>query len=223
MKLSGVYRFNIPREQLWEALFDPAVVGECVPGLKNFTQQTADRYDVELGMRVGIVSGTYKGTVETVEKTAPASCRVVIQGTGVRTNLKGEGSVVLTAENGGTTLTFEGDVRCIEACCNSDHDGSTQHDGDSSEAHPLTPQGGSRLDSVTPPRATAPLSRAQSRIGRTQTMAHVPAFHSVNSPVHHVCSNCTEGNNIELRCKVAGTGSKPLCQTCADRINNGTC
>ena len=62
-------------------------------------------------MRVGIVSGTYKGTVETVEKTAPASCRVVIQGTGVRTNLKGEGSVVLTAENGGTTLAFEGDVQ----------------------------------------------------------------------------------------------------------------
>ena len=52
MKLSGVHRFNIPREQLWEALFDPTVVGECVPGLKNFTQQTADRYDVELGMRV---------------------------------------------------------------------------------------------------------------------------------------------------------------------------
>ena len=111
MKLSGAYRFNVPREQLWEALFDPAVVGECVPGLRNFTQQTADRYDVELGLRVGIVSGTYKGTVEIVEQTAPASCRVVIQGTGVRTNLKGEGAVVLTEEGGATTLDFEGDVQ----------------------------------------------------------------------------------------------------------------
>jgi len=111
MKLSGAYRFNIPREQLWEALFDPTVVGECVPGLKSFTQQTADRYDVELGLRVGIVSGTYKGTVEVVERNAPASCRVAIQGTGVRTNLKGEGSVALSEENGGTTLNFEGDVQ----------------------------------------------------------------------------------------------------------------
>ena len=111
MKLSGAYRFNIPREQLWEALFDPAVVGECVPGLRNFSQQTADRYDVELGLRVGIVSGTYKGTVEVVERTAPTSCRVVIQGAGVRTNLKGEGAVALTAENGATTLAFQGDVQ----------------------------------------------------------------------------------------------------------------
>ena len=111
MKLSGAYRFNIPRERLWEALFDPGVVGECVPGLKTFTEQTADRYDVELGLRVGIVSGTYKGTVEVVERNAPDSCRVVIQGTGVRTNLKGEGSVALTADDGGTTLAFEGDVQ----------------------------------------------------------------------------------------------------------------
>lgn len=111
MKLSGAYRFNVPREQLWEALFDPAVVGECVPGLKNFTQQTADRYDVELGLRVGIVSGTYKGTVEVVEQTAPTFCRVSIQGSGVRTTLKGEGAVTLTEANGGTTLDFEGDVQ----------------------------------------------------------------------------------------------------------------
>ena len=111
MKLSGAYRFNVPREQLWEALFDPAVVGECVPGLKNFTQQTADRYDVELGLRVGIVSGTYKGTVAIVEQTAPAFCRVSIQGSGVRTTLKGEGAVTLTEADGGTTLDFEGDVQ----------------------------------------------------------------------------------------------------------------
>ena len=111
MKLSGAYRFNVPREQLWEALFDPAVVGECVPGLKGFTQQTPDRYDVELSMRVGIVSGTYKGTVEVIESSPPDSCRVAIRGTGVRTDLKGEGSVALTEEDGATALAFEGDVQ----------------------------------------------------------------------------------------------------------------
>ena len=111
MKLSGAYRFNVPRNKLWEALFDPAVVSECVPGLRNFTRQTPARYAVELSLRVGIVSGTYKGTVEIVEQTAPASCRVVIQGAGVRTNLKGEGTVALTEEDGATTLDFEGDVQ----------------------------------------------------------------------------------------------------------------
>ena len=46
-----------------------------------------------------------------MEKAAPASYRVLIQGAGGRTNLKGEGVVALKAEDGATTLTFEGDVQ----------------------------------------------------------------------------------------------------------------
>lgn len=47
-------------------------------------------------------------------------------------------------------------------------------------------------------------------------MARVPAFHSKKNPgVYHICSNCTEGNNIERENKTSGTGGGTLCQTCA--------
>ena len=112
MKLSGSYRFDIPRERLWETLMDPAAVSECVPGVRSFDIVAPDRYEIEVSVRVGVVSGSYKATLEVVEKTAPASYRMVVQGSGARTNVKGEGGVVLTAEeDGATTLAFDGDVQ----------------------------------------------------------------------------------------------------------------
>ena len=55
-------------------------------------------------------------------------------------------------------------------------------------------------------------------------MAKVSAFHSKKNPgVYHVCSNCTEGNNIETENKVSGTGGGTLCNRCKDLQASGGC
>lgn len=48
-------------------------------------------------------------------------------------------------------------------------------------------------------------------------MAKVPPFHSKlpGTEVHHNNDKCTEGNNIERRNRVPGTGGLPLCSHCA--------
>ena len=48
-------------------------------------------------------------------------------------------------------------------------------------------------------------------------------WHSVKSDVHHVCSNCNTGNNIEVENRRSGTGGKPLCSECSGLIAHGTC
>lgn len=46
-------------------------------------------------------------------------------------------------------------------------------------------------------------------------MAKVPAFHSSKQKdVYHDRSECTEGNNIEKKYRVEGTGGLPRCKTC---------
>jgi hypothetical protein len=41
--------------------------------------------------------------------------------------------------------------------------------------------------------------------------------HSSKSPgVYHVCSRCTEGNNIEPKNKRSGTGGGRMCQRCKE-------
>lgn len=59
--------------------------------------------------------------------------------------------------------------------------------------------------------------------GRPRTMARVSAWHSVNSGVHHVCTNCNTGNNIERENRRPGTGGKPLCKECRDWIRKRRC
>ncbi len=56
-------------------------------------------------------------------------------------------------------------------------------------------------------------------------MSKVAPFHSCkNRGVYHVCSECTEGNNIETKYKTAGKGGGRLCKACARRMTKkGTC
>jgi hypothetical protein len=50
-------------------------------------------------------------------------------------------------------------------------------------------------------------------------MAKVPPFHSKleqDRNVYHDESTCTEGNNIEPRNRVSGTGGRPKCSRCRE-------
>ena len=55
-------------------------------------------------------------------------------------------------------------------------------------------------------------------------MTRVIAFHdSEKLNVYHICTNCTEGKNIETRYKKSGTGGGSLCKACSDLIRKGDC
>ena len=111
MKLRGTYRFQASPERLWDALLDPDLVKECIPGVKTFSEIAPDKYRVEVALRVGIVSATYIGTMELADKVPHSSYRMIVRGSGVRTNLSAQGKIALSAEDGGTTLSFNGDVQ----------------------------------------------------------------------------------------------------------------
>ena len=111
MQLSGAYRFDAPRARLWEALMDSAIVGACIPGVGAFTPLGGDRYGIEIAVRVGIVSGSYKGTLAITDKAEPESYRMTVEGAGARTEIRGAGTVALAEDGDATELRFEGDVQ----------------------------------------------------------------------------------------------------------------
>lgn len=113
--MSGTYRFDAPRERVWDALLDPAVVSDCIPGVQKFTAVSPDNYEMEIGVKVGMFSGSFTGTMAISEKDAPASYKMVVQGAGPMTNLTGEAVISLAAEDDATTLAFDGDVRVTGA------------------------------------------------------------------------------------------------------------
>ena len=115
MKLSGTYKFDAPRERVWDALLDPAVVSDCIPGVQKFTTVSPDNHEIEIGVKVGMFSGSFTGTMAISEKDAPVSHKMIVQGAGPMTSLTGEAVISLTAEDDATTLSFDGDVRVTGA------------------------------------------------------------------------------------------------------------
>ena len=82
VQVTGVlsaYRFDVPRARLWQTLLDTAVVGSCIPGVSAFTPLGDDRYEIELAVRVGIVSD--KGTLA-IATREPESYRMTVAGAG---------------------------------------------------------------------------------------------------------------------------------------------
>ena len=110
MKVNGTYRFDATRERVWDALQDPAVVSDCIPGVQNFTAVSPDNYEIEIGVKVGVFSGSFNGTMEILEKDPLSSYRMRVKGAGPMTDLTGDAVVSLTAEGDATAVTFDGDV-----------------------------------------------------------------------------------------------------------------
>jgi hypothetical protein len=48
-------------------------------------------------------------------------------------------------------------------------------------------------------------------------------WHSVKSTVHHVCTNCNTGNNIESENLRQGDGGKPMCEECKHLVRTSGC
>ena len=115
MKLNGTYKFDATQERLWDALLDPDVVSECIPGVQKFDTVSPDSYEIEIGVKVGVFSGSFNGTLEISDREPFSSYRMRITGAGPMTNLTGEALVSLIAEDDATTLSFDGDVRVTGA------------------------------------------------------------------------------------------------------------
>ena len=110
MKVNGTYKFDATPERVWDALLDPDVVGDCIPGVEKFTTVSPDNYEVEIGVKVGVFSGAFNGTMEISDKDPLSSYRMKVTGAGPMTNLTGEATVSLTPDGDATSVTFDGDV-----------------------------------------------------------------------------------------------------------------
>lgn len=111
MELTNTYRFNAPRERVWALLMDTAAIAGCIPGCDALEPLGDDRYRATLTVALAAVTGTYQGTVAMVDKQAPASYRLVIEGKGRPGFVNGESAITLTDQDGATDVHVHGSVQ----------------------------------------------------------------------------------------------------------------
>ena len=107
MEMTGERIIPLPLLATWKALNDPAVLKDCIPGCESVERVSDDEYDVVLTARVGPVSAKFKGRMKLVDPDPPRGYKLQFEGQGgVAGFAKGEATVGLTPDAGGTRLSY---------------------------------------------------------------------------------------------------------------------
>jgi hypothetical protein len=157
MHIEGSYRFAAPRQAVWDAIMDPAIMGQALPGGEKLERTSDTEYIGVMNVRVGPVQGKFQGKILIQDLNPPESCTMVVDGRGAPGFLSGTGSWQLAVDGDGssTVITYSGDVEVGGKIANV---GQRLLD---SSARSITRQGLESLDAqiqarLAPPAAAAP-------------------------------------------------------------------
>ncbi len=116
MEMTGETLIAAPRQAVWDALNDPAVLARCIEGVETLERgEDADgrtRFDGKMNAKVGPVRATFAGGVTVTEPDPPHRYVLVGEGKGgVAGFAKGQAEVVLDdivieGADGGTLLKY---------------------------------------------------------------------------------------------------------------------
>ena len=107
MKLSGSYQINLPKEKVWEALNDPEILKQAIPGCEEFTKNSDTEFTAKATNKIGPFNASFTGDVELKDLNPPNSYKITGSGNSPVGFASGEASVKLEEENGGTKLIYE--------------------------------------------------------------------------------------------------------------------
>jgi carbon monoxide dehydrogenase subunit G len=111
MKLTDAREIKATPQVVWEAILNPAVLKECIPGCESLTGSVAEGYEAVVKQKVGPVSATFTGLVQLTDIVEGRSLKISGEGKGgVAGFAKGGATVRFEPMEGGTRLTYEAEA-----------------------------------------------------------------------------------------------------------------
>ena len=111
MKIEGSHDIAAPRQKVWEAFLDPEQLRQAIPGCEKLERIGEDEYRATMKVGVAAVKGTFEGKVRIMDKKAPESYRMAVEGSGGPGFIRGETLIALSDQNSGTRVTYTADVQ----------------------------------------------------------------------------------------------------------------
>lgn len=107
MELSDQITINAPKARVYEALNDPEILQQCIPGCEELTKHSDTELEAKVVLKVGPVKAKFKGDVVLDTAGAPDAFSLSGQGNGgAAGHAKGGADVTLEEEAGVTVLTY---------------------------------------------------------------------------------------------------------------------
>jgi len=108
MDMRGEYRIPAPRQQVWAALNDPAILKASLPGCESLERVSDHEFAATVAAKVGPVRAKFNGQVTLSDLNPPESYRISGEGKGGAAGFAKGGADVRLAEAGAdeTVLTY---------------------------------------------------------------------------------------------------------------------
>lgn len=108
MEMNGEERIAAPRQLVWEALNDPDVLRECIPGCESLEKSSDTEMSAAVKIKIGPVSAKFTGDVTLENINAPESYTISGEGKGgIAGFAKGGADVKLVEDGAETVLTYD--------------------------------------------------------------------------------------------------------------------
>ena len=108
MDMTGERRIPAPRQVVWDALNDTAVLKASIPGCESLEKTGENQMKATAGIKLGPISAKFAGAVTLSDIDAPNSYTISGEGQGgVAGFAKGGAKVFLTDDDGATLLKYE--------------------------------------------------------------------------------------------------------------------
>lgn len=107
MELTGDVHLAATCERVWQALNDPAVLRDCIPGCEDVQDEPSGERRVRVMVKVGPVRARFAGRLTLSQVEPPTACVMAFEGTGGAAGMaSGRARVTLAQANGATTVSY---------------------------------------------------------------------------------------------------------------------
>jgi len=107
MEFTGTYRIPAPRQVVWEALNDPGILQQAIPGCEEMKRVSDTEFEARVLAQVGPVKARFSGRVRLQDLNPPESYVLLGEGQGGAAGFaRGQARVMLAEEDGVTMLRY---------------------------------------------------------------------------------------------------------------------
>lgn len=108
MDMTGEYRLNASREAVYDALNDPEILKQCIPGCEEIEKTSDTELTAKVVAKVGPVKAKFSGAVTLSDLNRPESYTISGEGKGGAAGFaKGGAKVRLEPDGTGTLMHYE--------------------------------------------------------------------------------------------------------------------
>ena len=107
MKLSGSYQINLSKQKVWDALNDPGILKQAIPGCEEFKKNSDTEFTATATNKIGPFNASFTGDIELTDLNPPNSYKITGSGNSPVGFASGEATVKLEDHENGTNLIYE--------------------------------------------------------------------------------------------------------------------